>query len=97
MKGIGRTEIDGTVTLDDQLDVGDEIQLPFRLKTFAKLKLNGYDSKGNDIENLSLLADFFNSFTIVELNGFVVVPTPDAIMLMGSALLGLMVLRRRKV
>ncbi len=93
---IGSVKVNENFAFKYELAVGDEIQLLFLLKTFAKIKLKLGKSKGDDIEDLNLLADFNHSFDIVNLDGIVVIPIPSAVLLLGSALLGLVGLRRRK-
>jgi hypothetical protein len=85
-----------TFEFEYELEAGDEIQLLFLLRTFAKLKLYCYDPKDGAVKDLMLLADFNNSFDITGLENLVVVPIPGAILLMGPALLGLVAFRRRK-
>ncbi len=50
----------------------------------------------SDITDFKLPADFGDSFGIIGLDGLVVVSLPGETILVGPALLGLVVLRRRK-
>ena len=92
----GSANINETFAFEYELEAGDEIQLLYLLRTFAKIKLTCYDPEDGAFKDLMLLADFNNSFDITGLENLVVIPIPGAILLMGPALLGLAAFRRRK-
>jgi hypothetical protein len=95
LEEVDKIEVEDTFKFVYQLDQGEEVRLLFLLMTFAKLGVNGSLDGLDDLDDLKLLADFNNSFDIVELDGLVVIPIPSTVLLLGTALMGLVGLRRR--